>query len=64
MGPIGGQQPGRVALLRERAASGALDVPTSPRRFGQLPDLAVRDDFDNPLSETELDMWEGRAEEA
>lgn len=37
--------------------------PTSPRRFGQLPDLAVRDDFDDPLPETELDTWEGRASE-
>lgn len=36
---------------------------TPPRRFGQLPDLAVRDDFDDPLPETELDTWEGRASE-
>ncbi|RIT15043.1 hypothetical protein D2E81_25005 [Mycobacteroides abscessus] len=36
--------------------------PTSPRRFRQLP-LTVRDDFDDPLPETELDTWEGRAEE-
>jgi hypothetical protein len=32
-----------------------------PRRFGQLPDLAVPDDFDDPLPETELTTWEGRA---
>lgn len=37
--------------------------PTPPRRFGQLPDLAVPDDFDDPLPETELDMWEERASE-
>lgn len=35
--------------------------PAPPRRFGQLPDLAVPDDFDDPLPETELATWEGRA---
>lgn len=34
--------------------------PTPPRPFGQLPDLAVPDDFDDPLPETELATWEGR----
>lgn len=32
--------------------------PTPLRRFGQLPDLAVRDDFDDPLPEAELGTWE------
>ena len=34
--------------------------PAPPRRFGPLPDLAVPDDFDDPLPETELASWEGR----
>ncbi|WP_234815426.1 MULTISPECIES: hypothetical protein [Mycolicibacterium] len=34
--------------------------PAPPRRFGQLPDLAVSDDFDDPLPETELATWDGR----
>ncbi len=33
--------------------------PTPPRRFGQLPDLAVPDDFDEPLPPTEAAVWEG-----
>lgn len=37
-------------------------MPASPRRFGQLPDLAVPDDFDKPLPEDgwpsdDLDDW-------
>ena len=30
-----------------------------PRRFGQLPNLVVPDDFDEPLPEAELAAWEG-----
>ena len=30
-----------------------------PRRFGQLPNLSVPDDFDEPLPEAELAAWEG-----
>ncbi len=30
-----------------------------PRRFGQLPALAVPDNFDDPLPETEIAAWEG-----
>ena len=29
------------------------------RRFGQLPGLAVDDDFDEPLPVAELDAWDG-----
>lgn len=32
--------------------------PTPPRRFGQLPDLAIPDDFDEPLPSTEAAVWE------
>ena len=30
-----------------------------PRRFGQLPNLAVPDTVDDPLPDTEIDAWEG-----
>ncbi|MBI2700016.1 MULTISPECIES: type II toxin-antitoxin system Phd/YefM family antitoxin [Mycobacterium] len=30
-----------------------------PRRFGQLPMLAVPDDFNAPLPDAEIAMWEG-----
>ena len=31
---------------------------TPPRRFGQLPDLAITDDFDEPLLPDEIEAWE------
>jgi prevent-host-death family protein len=33
-------------------------IADTPRRFGQLPTLVVPDDFDEPLSESELAAWE------
>lgn len=33
-------------------------VQQTPRRFGQLPNLTVPDNFDEPLPETELVAWE------
>jgi prevent-host-death family protein len=32
-----------------------------PRRFGQLPALAVRDTFDDPLPDAEIIAWEGNS---
>jgi prevent-host-death family protein len=32
-----------------------------PRKFGQLPGLAVPDDFDEPLPDTEIAAWEGNS---
>lgn len=34
-------------------------VQATPRRFGQLPNLTVPEDFDDPLPESELAAWEG-----
>lgn len=36
-------------------------VPTTPapRRFGQLPNMSVPADFDEPLPDAELAGWEG-----
>ena len=36
-------------------------VTAVPRRFGQLPNLVVPDDFDDGLPATELAAWEGAA---
>lgn len=38
-------------------AKGPLSA-TPPRHFGQLPDLAVPDDFDEPLPPGEAAVWE------
>ncbi len=35
-----------------------MPVQQTPRRFGQLPNLIVPADFDEPLPETELVAWE------
>jgi len=32
--------------------------PVAPRRFGQLPNVAIPDDFDEPLPTTEAAVWE------
>lgn len=32
-----------------------------PRRFGQLPALAVPDNFDEPLPDAEIAAWEGNS---
>ena len=61
------------ALLAEVARTGAPVTITThgrpvavlspvhqrPRIFGQLPTLAVGDDFDAPLPESEIAAWEG-----
>jgi prevent-host-death family protein len=35
-----------------------MPVQQTPRRFGQLPNLIVPANFDEPLPETELVAWE------
>jgi prevent-host-death family protein len=37
-------------------------IAAVPRRFGQLPNLVVPNDFDEPLPATELAAWEGTDE--
>jgi hypothetical protein len=34
-------------------------VGTRGRQFGQLPNVSVRDDFDDPLPGAEIVSWEG-----
>jgi prevent-host-death family protein len=35
-----------------------MPIRETPRRFGQLPNLAVPEGFDEPLPESELAAWE------
>ena len=35
-----------------------IPVTAVPRRFGQLPNIVVPDDFDEPLPAAELAAWE------
>lgn len=41
----------------------ALLMPANqrPRRFGQLPALAVTETFDDPLPDAEIAAWEGNS---
>jgi prevent-host-death family protein len=41
----------------------AVLTPAQPARrtFGQLPTLAVPDDFDEPLPDAEIEAWEARS---
>lgn len=36
-------------------------IQATPRRFGQLPNLTVPEDFNDPLPESELAAWEGNS---
>jgi hypothetical protein len=43
----------------EPAPSDVQPATNSTRRFGQLENLAVPDNFDDPLPDTEITAWEG-----
>jgi prevent-host-death family protein len=45
-----------------RAVAKIVPVSPIPRRFGQLPNLVIPSDFDEPLPAAELDAWEGADE--
>ena len=38
-----------------------IPVRPVPRRFGQLPNLRVPDDFNEPLPDAEMAEWEGNS---
>jgi hypothetical protein len=42
----------------ESATPDVQPATISPRRFGQLEDLAASDNFDDPLPDTEMAAWE------
>ena len=39
-----------------------MPIQPRPRKFGQLPNLVIAIDFDDPLPDSELAAWEGRDE--
>ncbi|PQP40001.1 type II toxin-antitoxin system Phd/YefM family antitoxin [Mycolicibacterium austroafricanum] len=41
-----------------RPVAKLVPVEPAPRRFGQLPNLLVSNDFDEPLPDSELARWE------
>jgi prevent-host-death family protein len=42
-----------------RPVAKLVPVQPLPRKLGQLPNLVVPKDFDEPLPESELEAWEG-----
>jgi len=55
------EQTGASITITNHGRPVAVMSPAVPRqrRFGQMPGLAVPDDFDAPLSDDELAAWEG-----
>ena len=42
-----------------RPVAKLVPVQSVPRQFGQLPNLVVPNDFDEPLPDSELARWDG-----
>ncbi|ART74169.1 prevent-host-death protein (plasmid) [Mycobacterium dioxanotrophicus] len=42
-----------------RPVAQLVPIAVPPRRFGQMPNLVVPSDFDEPLPAAELSAWEG-----
>jgi prevent-host-death family protein len=57
------ERTGVSVTITNHGRSVAVLVPAQqrPRRFGQLPALAVPDNFDEPLPEAEVAAWEGNS---
>jgi prevent-host-death family protein len=55
------ERTGQAVTITNHGRPVAKLVPVQPvaRRFGQLPNLVVPTDFDEPLPESELARWEG-----
>ena len=55
------ERTGRSVTITNHGRPVAKLVPVEPmpRRFGQLPNLLVPEDFDEPLPDSELARWEG-----
>jgi prevent-host-death family protein len=54
------ERTGEPVTITNHGRPVAMLVPVRPvpRRFGQLPNLTVPDDFDEPLPDSELAGWE------
>jgi prevent-host-death family protein len=57
------ERTGESVTITNHGRPVAMLVPIQPvpRRFGQLPNLLVPDNFDDPLPDSELAAWEGNA---
>ncbi|MEP9394826.1 MULTISPECIES: type II toxin-antitoxin system Phd/YefM family antitoxin [Gordonia] len=57
------ERTGEPVTITNHGRAVAVVSPTAarPRAFGQFPGLVIPDDFDAPLPEAELDIWEGSA---
>ena len=55
------ERTGRSVTITNHGRPVAMLVPAQPvpRKFGQLPNLVIPSDFDEPLPESELKRWEG-----
>lgn len=54
------ERTGKTVIITNHGREVAHLVPAkpSPRRFGQLPNLVIAKDFDEPLPDTDLAPWE------
>lgn len=55
------ERTGKAVTITNHGRPVAKLVPVEPlpRKFGQLPNLLVPNDFDDPLPDVELARWEG-----
>jgi prevent-host-death family protein len=55
------ERTGKTVIITNHGRDVALLVPATPtpRQFGQMPNLTVPEDFDEPLPDAELTRWEG-----
>lgn len=55
------ERTGKTVVITNHGRDVARLVPATPtpRQFGQMPNLSIPEDFDEPLPDTELARWEG-----
>lgn len=55
------ERTGKTVIITDHGRDVARLVPATPtpRTFGQLPNLSVPADFDEPLPDDELARWDG-----
>jgi antitoxin (DNA-binding transcriptional repressor) of toxin-antitoxin stability system len=53
------ERTGETVIITNHGRDVARLVPATPTQFGQLPNLLIPKDFDEPLSDAELARWEG-----
>lgn len=55
------ERTGKTVIITNHGRDVALLVPATPapRQFGQMSNLTIPEDFDEPLPDAELTRWEG-----